>query len=114
MALSASRLRHRVRIEEPNLIDNGRGGRSAPAGGEKWRAVVDQLPAEVIALRGEVATQHLVERQSQLWRVTIRPWPGLTIANRLVFGDVAMLVRAVAPTDERDGLVLSCESGRPG
>jgi len=85
----------------------------ALAGQPKWRTVVDRLPAEVIPLRGEVATQHLVERQSQLWRVTIRSRTGLTIANRLIYGDTVMAIRAIAPTDKRDGLVLSCESGRP-
>ncbi|MEK9211723.1 head-tail adaptor protein [Sphingomonas sp. 2378] len=112
MALSAGRLRDRIRIEEPNLVDNGKGGRAAPAGQEKWRTLADRVPAEVIALRGDRALQHLVERQRQLWRVTIRPRGDLSIANRLVFGTIVMAISAVAPTDDRDGLVLSCESGQ--
>lgn len=109
----ASRLRHRVRIETPNLIDNGRGGRVAPAGQDKWRKVADRVPAEVIPLRGETALQHLVERSLQLWRVTIRNRRDLTTADRLVYGEIVMTISAIAPTEKRDGLVLSCQSGRP-
>ncbi|APX64567.1 hypothetical protein AV944_00435 [Sphingomonas sp. LK11] len=111
--LSAGRLRHRIRIEEQNLVDNGKGGRSVPAGEAKWRKLADRVPAEVIALRGDRALQHLVERQRQLWKVTIRNRQGLTIANRLVYGDTVLAITAIAPTDARDGLVLSCESGQP-
>lgn len=110
--LSAGRLRHRIRIEEPNLVDNGKGGRSAPAGQAKWKMLADRVPAEVIALRGDRALQHLVERQRQLWKVTIRNRTGLTIANRIVYGDFVLAITAIAPTDARDGLVLSCESGQ--
>jgi head-tail adaptor len=113
MALSAGRLRHRVRIEEPNLVDNNNGGRAVPAGQAKWRTVADRVPAEVIPLRGEAATQHLVQRSLQLWRVTIRNRSGLTIANRLAHGDTVLTIKAIAPTEARDGLVLSCESGKP-
>ena len=80
--LSAGRLRHRIRIEEQNLVDNGKGGRSVPPGQAKWRTQADRVPAEVIALRGDRALQHLVERQRQLWKVTIRNRTGLTIAHR--------------------------------
>ncbi len=109
----SSRLRHRVRIEEPNLVDNGKGGRSVPQGQSKWRNLADRVPAEVIALRGDRALQHLVERQLQLWKVTIRNRAGLTIANRIVYGGTVLAITAIAPTDAWDGLVLSCQSGQP-
>jgi len=105
------RLRHRIRIEEPNLVDNGRGGRAAPAGGEKWRALADRVPAEVVGIRGGVALEHLVERHRTLWRVTIRMRRDLLPSMRIVHGDVVMTIKAIVPSELRDALVLTCESG---
>ena len=102
MRVATTRYRHRVRIEEPNVIDNGRGGRMAVPGQDKWRTVADRVPAEVIALRGTVATEHLVQHQKQLYRVTIRRRAPLTIEQQLVWGLVVMSVKSCAPNDAGD------------
>ncbi len=62
-------------------------------------------------MRGSVALEHLVERQKTLWRVTLRMRADLRPDMRLRHGDVVMTIKAIVPTDERDGLVLTCESG---
>lgn len=108
--IPAGRFRHRVRIEEPNVVDNGRGGRMAVPGEDKWRTVADRVPAEVIALRGTVAIEHLVQQQKQLYRVTVRRRAPLTIEQQLVWGVVVMSVKSCAPNDAGDALVMTCES----
>ncbi len=113
MALAAGRLRHRIRIEEPNLVDNGRGGRAVPPGGEKWRVFADRVAAEVVGKRGSVALEHLVARSKVLWVVTMRRRAGLRTDMRIVHGDIVMTIKAIVPTDLRDALVLTCESGGP-
>ncbi len=114
MTIRTAQLRHRVRIEEPNLVDNGGGGRRVPPGGEKWRLHADRVAAEVVAVRGSVALEHLVARKLTIWRVTMHSRAGLRPDMRLVHGDIVMAIRAIVPTDARDGLVLTCESGGAG
>lgn len=110
MRVATTRYRQRVRIEERNVVDNGVGGRSTPAGAPKWRPVADRVPAEVIALRGTVATEHLVQHQKQLYRVTVRRRAPLTIEQQLVWGAVVMSIKSCAPSDAGDALVMTCES----
>ncbi|MBM6576348.1 head-tail adaptor protein [Microvirga sp. SRT01] len=115
MAIDARKLRDRVTIEAENLIDNGRGGRTRPSGQDAWKKV-DTVWAECLALRGGEALQNLVERSKQLWRVTIRPRADLTTSMRLTWhdamiGDVVGNIRSVAPNEDRDGLVMTVESG---
>lgn len=108
--IPAGRFRQRIRIEEPNVVDNGRGGRVAVPGEGKWRTVADRVPAEVIALRGTVGTEHLVQHQKQLYRVTVRKRAVLTIEQQLVWGSVVMWIKSCAPNDAGDALVMTCES----
>lgn len=110
-----SRLRDRVALEEPNLVDNGRGGRVAPAGQSKWRVVRPALAAEIIALRGGEALENLVQRNKQLWRVTIRRGPRITTRMRLIWtdpvtGPLEGNIRSAALNDTRDGIVMTVES----
>lgn len=117
--LDAGKLRDRVAIERHNLIDNGRGGRKVPDGQSEWVEITPKpIAAEVIALRGEEALRQSAERSIHLWRVTIRARRGLDTSHRLVWesdlmGRVVMNIRAMAPNDERDGIVMTCESGVP-
>lgn len=118
MALSAGRLRGRVRIEEPaGLVDNGRGGRRAAAGGA-WKVLDESVPAEIVALRGDEALEAAVVRSKQLWRVTIRRRPILT-GWRLVWTDPVLglvigNIRAAALTTGNDGVIITAESeGQP-
>ena len=111
-----SRLRDRVALEEPNLVDNGRGGRVAPAGQAKWRVLKPALPAEIIALRGGEALENLVQRSRQLYRVTIRRGPQIRMSMRLIWTDpvvgrVEGNIRSAALNDTRDGVVMTVEAG---
>lgn len=114
MALAAGRLKHRIEIQEQNRVSNGRGGFTPPAGEEPWRSIASRVPAEVIALRGEEAVRHSVERAVQLWRVTIRPRAGVTPTHRLVWNGVTMNVKTAALNLEGDALVMTCASGETG
>ncbi len=113
MTLRTRRLRReRIVIEEKNLVDNGRGGRKRPENEPEWKAIVDKpIGAEIIALRGDEALSNAVLRQVQLYRVTIRRRPGVTPANRIVWGSIVMNIKAVAQSVDRRSLVMSCEAG---
>lgn len=111
--LAAGRLKHRVEIQEPNKVDNGRGGRK-PAGQDPWRSIADSIPAEVIALRGDEAVTHLIERAGQLWRVTIRPRADVTPMHRLVWKGITMNIKSAALNVAGDALVMTCASGENG
>jgi head-tail adaptor len=113
MATQTARFRERVSIQQKNLIDNGRGGRARPAGGPEWIDVATDIGAEVIPLRGDEALQNAVLRSVQLYRITIRARTGVTITHRLMWGDVAMNIRAVALSVDRRDLVMSAEAGVP-
>lgn len=120
----ASRLRQRVIVQEQNTEDNGRGGRRVKPGQDAWRQLTNELPAEIIPLRGGEALSLGVQRSTQLYRVTIRisldplvPWP-LTTAHRLIwrtttrggFGDIPLDIRTCPPSTDGRTIVMTCES----
>ncbi len=112
----ASRLRDTVTLQEQNLIDNGIGGRKRAPGEDAWRNVIADLPAEIIPLRGGEALVNLVQRSRQMWRVTIRARPGVDAAKRLtwndpIMGTITANIRAAALNEDRDGIVMTVESG---
>lgn len=114
--LDTGSLDRRVRIERENLVDNGKGGRTRRTGEEAWLPVAT-VWAECLPLRGGEAMRSLVERSVQLWRVTIRARRGLSTSMRLTWsdpliGDVVANIRSLAPNEERDGLVMTAESGK--
>jgi head-tail adaptor len=109
----SSRLREVVSIQEKNLIDNGRGGRTHPAGEPEWKDIATGVRAEIIPLRGGEALNLGIERSTQLYRVTIRRRVGLTTANRLLWGGIALDIRTAPPSTDRATLVMTCESGVP-
>ena len=109
LGLAAGNLRERVVIQEANLVDNGRGGRTRPTD-QPWTDLGTRL-AEVIALRGDEAIRNAIQNSVQTWRVTMRPFPGLSTAHRLLWGSIALDIRSIAPTEARDGVVMTCESG---
>ena len=110
MGLAAGRLRDEVTIQEPNLVDNKRGGRKPAPGEDAWKDV-DTVHAEIIALRGGEALQNGIQRGTQLWRVTIRIRDDVTPRHRLVWNGTPLNIRTAAPNEERDGLVMTAESG---
>ncbi len=109
----SSRLRERVTIQEPNVEDNGRGGRRTPAGQEPWRDVAKEVAAEIVPLRGGEALSQSIQRSTQFYRVTIRKRAGLTTAHRLVWNGIALDIRTAPPSTDRSTLVMTCESGVP-
>ncbi len=116
MGIDAGKLRTRVAIERENLVDNRRGGRTRVPGEDAW-VNVDTVWAECVPLRGGEALRNLVERSTQLWRVTIRARPGLSTGMRLTWrdalvGDVIGNIRSLAPNEERDGLVMTVEGSK--
>lgn len=116
MPIDPRKMRHRVTFERENLIDNGRGGRTQAKGEDAWLPV-KTVWAECLALRGGEALTNLVERSTQLWKVTIRAQTGLTTGMRLTWtddliGKVVGNIRSLAPNEERDGLVMTVEGSK--
>lgn len=109
----ASRYRELVDIQVPNVVDNGRGGRRPPAGQAAWKTIATGIYCEIVPLRGGEALVHAIQRNLQLYRVEMRPRPGITTAMRLWWKGMALDIKA-APPPGRDALVLTCESGMPG
>lgn len=116
MSIAAGKLRERVAIQEKNLVDNGRGGRARPSGGPDWVNVAgaDAIRAEIVPLRGDEALSNAILRATQVYRVTIRNRPGLTAAHRLLWGTVALNIKALARSVDRREIVMTCEAGLPG
>jgi head-tail adaptor len=112
MALAAGDLDRRVALQMPDLVDNGRGGRTPNTATGGW-ATIARPWAQLVPLRGEEAVRNLVERHTQLWRVTIRMRPGVTTAHRLLFGSIRMTIQSIAANADGDALVMTCESGGP-
>ena len=107
----ASRFRERVSIQEPNFVDNGRGGRRTPDGEDTWRDIAANIAAEIIPLRGGEALSIGIQRSTQVYRVTMRKRPGITTANRLMWNGIALDVRTAPPSIDRVTIVMTCESG---
>lgn len=113
--LAAGRLRERLAIQRHNVVDNGRGGRRVPDGEAEWEDVAT-VRAEVIALRGDEALDHLVQRAKQLWRITIRRRSGVRPSMRVawtdpVSGHLIGNIRSAALNETRDGIVMTVETG---
>lgn len=110
----ASRLREKIIIQEPNTVDNGRGGRKVPDGESAWINVGGRIAAEVIPLRGGEALSLGVQRSTQLYRVTIRkPATGITTAHRLLWGGIVLDIKTAPPSTDRVTVVMTCE-GKSG
>lgn len=109
----ASRLNKRIRIEQPDLIDNGRGGRTPNQVTGGWKLLAEPW-AEILGLRGDEALRLGVERRRQLWRVVIRNRSDVNPGCRIVWGRVVMDIKSAAPNDAGDELVMTCESGANG
>lgn len=110
----SSRLKHVVDVLIPNRADNGAGGRKIPEGQSAWRTTEHDLPAEVIALRGDEAVRLGVERSVQLFRVTVRAGAEIDTKSQLLWGTIAMKVKSAALDLTGTELVMTCESGLPG
>lgn len=107
----SSRLRERVTLQEPNLVDNNKGGRRPAPGEDKWRDLARDVAAEVLPLRGDEALTLGVNRATQLYRVTMRCRAGLVPANRLIWGGMVLNIRTAPPSTDRASVVMTCESG---
>lgn len=117
MPLNRAKLDCVVSIEQPNLIDNGRGGRAAPRGGPAW-TLFEAAYAECLPLRGGEAMSNLVQRSKQLWRVTVDAIPGINTSMRLrwddpLMGEIIANIRSAVVNEERDGIIITAESGVP-
>lgn len=110
----ASRLKHKVTIQEPNTVDNGKGGRKTPDGEAPWRDVAANVPAEVYAMRGGEALSLGVQRATQIYRVTIRKRQGLTPKHRLLWQGMVLDIKTAPPCTDGQSNVMTCESGAVG
>lgn len=113
MATNAAARREVVAIQRRNLVDNGKGGRKVPDGGPEWLDVATQVRAEIIPLRGNEAMQNLIQRGTELYRVTICARPGVVTAMRLMWATTPLNIKSAAFSPDRRDLVMTAESGVP-
>lgn len=110
--MNAGDLREQIRFEVEQRTPNGQGGFTT-----LWVPVAKaaDVRAEIILLTGDESIQAGVERGIQRWRVRVRKRTDLTTANRIVWGQLLLDIRAVA-ADPRDraATLLICESGAAG
>lgn len=105
--LNAGDLNQMVTIEAEHREPNGRGGWN-PVG---WTQVGTAW-AQIIPLRGDEALRLGAERQTMLYKVVIRYWPGLTSQHRLVWNGTPMNIRMLGdPYGRSDRWVMTCEVG---
>lgn len=103
----ASRLRGKVTIQSATRSPDGKGGQV-----KSWLNMAVDLPAEVIALRGQEAVAHNLLSSNQLWKVTIRYRGDVTTDHRLLIAGAPMNIRSCAdPDGRRCELVMTAESG---
>lgn len=116
MAIAAGKLRERVIVEQKNLVDNGKGGRTRPAGQPEWWPVagIPDLRAEIIPLRGGEAMAEAILRSVQYYRVTIRARTGIVPSQRLLWRGTPLNIKAMAHSTDRRDIVMTCEAGLPG
>lgn len=106
MSLDAGRLNRRIQIQMPVRAPNGQGGFT-----KSW-STPRTLHAEMIPLRGQEALQHNLLHSRQLWRVTIRHRPDVSVECRATFKGEAMNITACEdPDGKREQLVMTCETG---
>ena len=87
--LSAGRLRHRIRIERPTLVQDAYG-----AGTTTWETVANDIYAaiEPLSANAFIAAQTLKSKISV--RIVIRYRPGLNTSMRLIGADGTIYVPA--------------------
>jgi head-tail adaptor len=71
--MKAGRLRHRLRLERPNYLQDGFGGSV-----KEWTAVVE-VPAAIDAITGREFLAADRELAGIAWRLTIRETPGVLV-----------------------------------
>ena len=113
MSISAGKLRERIEIQEKNLVDNGKGGRKRPDGGQEWVSISEGsgIPAEIIPLRGDEALSNAILRSVQFYRVTIRARPDVLPSHRLMWDGTPLNIKAMARSTDRREIIMTVEAG---
>lgn len=102
----ASRLRHRITIEEPVLTPDGGGGFT-----KTWQTVAT-VWAEITPSRGRESFNHGVLEATGTHRIIIRYRDGITPVMRVVSGSRHFNIRSIINHEEADILLeLTVEEG---
>ena len=105
--MEATKLRHRIDIEEPTQTRDAWGGVV-----ETWTTFLECVPAEVVPLSGREFMAATAEHAGVTARITIRYQEGVTAAMRVVFDGAAYNIKAVLPDPTaRRHLTLMVETG---
>lgn len=108
MTLAAGRLNSRVEIQAPAHTPDAAAGRRSG-----WRKLVS-VAAEVVPMAGNVGLDDGISRAVQAYRVTIRWRRGIDTRHRLIWQGQALRINsAVDPDQNRERLVMMCETGMP-
>ena len=101
MSVAAGRLRERVLLQSPPSAPDGSGGQTG-----NWTTAAT-LNAEVVALTGAEDITAGVIASEVRYRVTMKK-RAITTGQRLLWGTLALDVRAQLPSTDRGFMTLLC------
>ncbi|MBV8938965.1 MAG: phage head closure protein [Alphaproteobacteria bacterium] len=109
---AGSDMRHRITLQQPLLTPDGAGGyaRTWQDVADMWAAIAPLAPNRPGLHRETLVDMHV--QSHALYRFTLRYYPGITAAMRVLYGARLFNIRAVIDPDEtKTTLQLLAEEG---
>jgi SPP1 family predicted phage head-tail adaptor len=92
MGIQAGRLRERLTFRRLTDTPDGMGGFD-----RAWSTLAENIPAEVISQNGREAVIASALQGISAYRILIRKRAGLSTGDQILFGDLELNIRSIAP-----------------
>lgn len=106
--MQAGRLRHRIALQRYSAGERDENGYLIP-GSAGWQTVT-LLWAAIEGINGREFVAAAAEQAATTWRITVRHFR-IEPSMRLKAGDTVFNVKAILPDNNRQRMVLMCETG---
>lgn len=103
--MQSGKLKHRLSLQKYSYVQDP-AGQPIP----QWTEI-SQVYAKVEGVQGREFLAASAEQHATTWRIIMRYRDDFTMSDRLVRGNVAYNIKAILPNNDRNQLVLMCESG---
>lgn len=103
--MQSGKLKHRLTLQKYSYIQD-EVGQPIP----QWTDIAT-VYAKVEGVQGREFLAANSEQHATTWRIIMRYRDDFTMSDRLVRGNVAYNIKAILPNNDRNQLVLMCESG---